>query len=133
MAVGHQSCLYSKLPIHIDFKYHVHIYVLIYRPNFNLPHTIECNVVNFLKYNTGVCYLFFNCISPEFIHQFPVDIICLFYCLGYPYNKRMLCAPIIGFCLGTNRNSTVKILLNPPAEVRFIPYFIIHGIFIQFN
>ena len=48
-------------------KYHVHIDVLISRPNVSFPGIIGCNAVKFFKYCTDTCHLFFNCLGPKVI------------------------------------------------------------------
>ena len=133
MAIGHQYLLYSKLYVHLDVKYHVHIDVLISRPNFYFPHLIRCNTVKFLKLYMYVSHFFCNFPGPKFSPQLPVNFICLLYCIGDLYPKLLCFTPILGFYSVNNPILTAKILLNPPAEGRFITCFIYHGIFIQFN
>ena len=99
VAISHKSCFSGKLTINFDIKYHVHIDVLISRPNFYFPHIVGCNAVKFLKLYTYVCHLLCNLLGPKVSPILYVNLIWLFSCLVGLYPKVMWCAPIIGFTL----------------------------------
>ena len=78
---------YIKLTIHIDVKYHVNIYFLVFRSNFSFPHLIRCNTVKFFKCYRDVCHFLCNCLSPKFSPRLPFNFVHLIYSLGDTYTK----------------------------------------------
>ena len=58
---------------------------------------------------------FCNYLGSKVSPRFPVNLICLFYCIRDSHPKLIWCAPILVFFLWNNPISTAQSLLNPPV------------------
>ena len=87
VVVRYQYWFSSKIPVHINIKYHMNINMLIYKSTFYFSSIVRQNNTNIIELNTYNFHIICDCLVSKVIPWSPVNIIGFFNCLGDIYPK----------------------------------------------